>query len=77
MTSAEIQELFRTRLGLRLGDSMATYALSRFDAASVPSIPIIAADARTGIPLHTAIVRTALSSEAPRSADPTVLTLIP
>ncbi len=72
MTPGDVQELFRTRLGLRLAHSMAAYVLTRFEAAGVPSIAVIAADARTGMPLRASINRDALSSETPGSFQPIV-----
>ena len=82
MTPADVQELFQNRLGLRLGKAMAEYVLNRFEAGGVPTIAVIAADVRTGVPLRMSVDTNTLSSESPRTvqplvAEPTLLTFIP
>lgn len=47
MREDELQELLRSRLGLRVEREMAAYMLRQLESGS-DSIPIIAGDARTG-----------------------------
>ena len=63
MTTHDVEELIRNRLGLRLGTAMAQYVLDQFKAAGVPTIPVIAADARTGTPIRTTFDLTTLSAD--------------
>lgn len=50
MGENELQRYVREQLGLRVGPEMAAYILKRLNADDAPApIPVIAADARTGI----------------------------
>lgn len=50
MDRLRIQEHLLRRLELRVGDEMAEYITRRMKDADGLAIPVIAADARTGIP---------------------------
>jgi hypothetical protein len=51
--AAQVQTIFRERLGLRIGPAVAGYVLSRIESGRdspmpLGAIPVIASDARTG-----------------------------
>ena len=58
MNAAQVQTIFRDRLGLRIGPAVAAYVLRRIQSGdeSPPmppgAIPVIAADARIGAPVR-------------------------
>jgi hypothetical protein len=52
MGETELQARVRERLGLRVGPEMAAYILKQLTDDGDASIPVIAADARTGVPLR-------------------------
>ena len=52
MGETELQQRVRERLGLRVGPEMAAYILKQLKDDRDASIPVIAADARTGVPLR-------------------------
>jgi hypothetical protein len=61
MGETELQRRVREQLGLRVGPEMAAYVLKQLGGgnASTP-IPVIAADARTGMPLRKELSPTVL-----------------
>ena len=62
MSENEVQRQVREQLGLRVGPEMAAYLLRRLGTAD--KVPVIAADARTGVP-----VRIDVAPESLRIAD--------
>jgi len=52
MTAAQLSTLLRTRLGVRVGPHTTVYVAARLAARGDKPIPIMATDARTGVPLR-------------------------
>ena len=58
MEPHEVQEIFRKKLGIRLGHEMSKYVLRRLEegvAAAMPlvDVPVMGADAKTGVAVRT------------------------
>ena len=65
MDVEKIQALLRTRHNLRVGPHTAAYVAAKLAAGKAPkSIKVLAADARTGVPLPQAIDPAALAGDA-------------
>ena len=61
MDPIQLREHLLRNLSLRVGDEMAAYIHRRMTAAFAKAIPVIAADARTGIPVATTLSPSDLS----------------
>ena len=55
MNEQEITTHLRTHLGWRVGPHTARYIAARIDAGTIKPIPVLVADARTGLPLRDAL----------------------
>ena len=73
MLADELQKLFRERLHLRLEPEMSEYVLGRWDPASPrftpESLPVMGADARTGLPLLCRVNRRSLLGAEEQASD--------
>ena len=56
----EFQRRVREQLGLRVGPEMAAYVLTQLEGNGEASIVVLAADARTGVPLRKELSAAAL-----------------
>ncbi len=74
MRESELQARVRRQLGLRVGPEMAAYILKRLTAAATSAdaatFPVMASDARTGIPLRTELSTASLRDDAASAANP-------
>jgi hypothetical protein len=51
MDTQELADLLRLKLGWRVGPHVAAYVARRLDAKGTKPFPVMAADARTGLPV--------------------------
>ena len=56
MTTAEVEALLLERYGLRAGPAMRQYVVDRLAGPMADGFPILAGDARTGLPVRQVIV---------------------
>lgn len=63
LTIQQVQELLLCQAGLRTGPEMAAYVLRRWQTAPGAPIPVLAADARTGIPVRREIDSALLTTD--------------
>ena len=67
---SQLQDILLQRLGLRIGPEMARYLRQRLES-SASAIPIIAADARSGLPLRRMIDPSVLRAATNSTPTPT------
>jgi hypothetical protein len=75
MHATQVQMIFRERLGLRIGPSVAEYVAGRIRSGHetpVPpgAIPVMASDARTGAPVRRLVELSALAPMSPTRTTP-------
>jgi hypothetical protein len=74
MDAAQVQTIFRERLGLRIGPAVAEYVLSRVASGQdspmpLGAIPVIASDSRTGAPVRRVVDLSEVDARSPDSAS--------
>jgi hypothetical protein len=62
LTALRVQELLLRQAGLRVGPEVAAYVLRRRQTAPGTPIPVMGADARTGVPVRREIAPTRLTT---------------
>ena len=62
MTHSELQQKLRSTLSLNVGDEMARYILAKLDQGG-QTFPILATDARTGLPLQRDLNAAAITND--------------
>ena len=73
LTAAEVEKLFVQRLGLRIRPETAAYVLRQMASgrAGLPlggaGVPVMAADARTGVPVRATVDLTTLAAAGSRA----------
>jgi hypothetical protein len=70
MPESPLQTQVREKLGLRVGKEMAAYILRKLDQSADTPIPIMAGDARTGVPIHREIPASELAPIASPQPNP-------
>ncbi|MEZ0267071.1 MAG: hypothetical protein ACAI43_20255 [Phycisphaerae bacterium] len=66
MDATQATELLRSKLGWRVGPHVAAYVAHRLDAKAVKPFPVMAADARTGLPVARPVEPDELRGDQPR-----------